>query len=251
MRFGEFNFRLRVRRLLVGEIKILQIARFVKMQRGFGGTFRCFRHCLAKIDKLLVALMLVKGRAHFGRDIQDFMTHAQLCRFELRGGDAFAQRQQHKVDELFENIHFQRLTRKSSLESENRIPEQTCFDEIRLRNSEFLVGCLQVVIVEQRDLHRRVGGQRSAQERSNRCLRFRIFRAAAIPLHALACSQVNCVRELLKRRVWIDMCAAGDPRKQEKFWQHHCPASFLINVIPQIGHLPGLSDLIWGCMGQV
>jgi len=73
-------------------------------------------------------------------------------------------------------------------------------------------------------------------------------------LHAFARSQMNRVRELPKRRVWIDMCAAGEggcSRKQEKFSQLHCPLFFFFNVIPQIGHLPGLSDLIWGCIGQV
>src|SRR5439155_24409401 len=65
---------------------------------------------------------------------------------------------------------------------------------------------------------------------------------------------MNCVCELSKRRGWIDMCATDErdcSPKQEKFSQLHCPLFFFFNVIPQIGHLPGLSDLIWGCMGQV
>ena len=101
MRFGELDFRLRVRSLLSGEIEIFQIARLVHSQRGFGGAFRRRSHRVTKIDKLLIALMLVKRRAHFRGGDENFMGNAQLGCFKLRGGDAFAQRQQQNVDELF------------------------------------------------------------------------------------------------------------------------------------------------------
>src|SRR6266487_6645184 len=108
-------------RLFAVKIQVSKVPGLVHFKRRFGGPLRCGRYGLPKIDKLLVALMLVKRSANVRCRGKNFVANPQLCHFELCRCDSFAHWQQQKVDELLQQIDLGSLTRKSPLEGEDRV----------------------------------------------------------------------------------------------------------------------------------
>ena len=127
---------------------------------------------------------------------------------------------------------------------------------VGLRDADFFEARLQFAIIQERDLHCAIGGQRATENGLHALLDFRVFGASAHPVHALSGSRrhgrLHAIEGSIRGRT-----AGRDEHDRGKNGSHlHglAPSGggvFLTKVIPQIGQLPGFVSWISGCIGQV
>jgi hypothetical protein len=127
------------------------------------------------------------GASRLGGDAQRRFDGAQLRLSKTVGSDVGAGRQRRQRQDVGDDTPLEVEGARSGniVEHEARIGRQARLDPRRLGEAELVIGGLKVAIVQQRDLHRGIRGQRPPQQALEPGARFRGRRRRAQRRHVL------------------------------------------------------------------
>ncbi len=166
---GEFEPRGIIRGLLLLQGEVRHIARLVLALGEIDGGLLDIRDGVLMGEHGLVALKFIDGHFHVGHEPERGVGHAELRGGELIGGHALAEREHQEIEQIEGGGFLPIRAGGRSIGKAHAQIEAGVFPEPRLAQigggyAHVLEGGEQFTIVEQRDLHGAVYGQRFFQQ---------------------------------------------------------------------------------------
>jgi hypothetical protein len=153
-----------------------------------GGERVCNR--LEQFQALLVGLVTIKRDLDCASEVEHGRGHLELGLVKSSGGDALTQGQVEEVQKAQRGAQFQLCRTAADREADDavkhRVSEQSRLHEIGLCHAEVGIHRLQLPIVQQRHLDRRIGRQRAVQQRLDVLCHLRIQCGVAMPDYPFA-----------------------------------------------------------------
>ncbi len=204
LRTGDVELRLLVERLLLRQLQVTDVSRRILTAPQLGSGLLRIENELADLRGRLRGLEPDECAAHFRREVQHRASYAGLRGIELRGGEALAQGQREDAEEVFRDGEFSvgesRPGREAHSRAEGRVAQQSRLDEVRLRDSELLVGCDESLVAQQGDLHGALRRQRAAEQIADMSFHLGVGRGALVPVERLASTLLDELRYVLEGR---------------------------------------------------
>lgn len=181
--------------------------------------------------ELLVGLDGVKCLLHLGGEGKNLVPDLQFGRLQLERGHLLPQGKDEQLQEVACHGEFlvgsqRRDVREADDCAEARVRQQPRLNEVSLGDADLLEGGLEGGIAQQGNLHRRVGGQGTAEEIAHRLLGLPVFLGASAPFDAVAGAVPDGALGVAERGRRIDRGAAregeGGKGKGQEAGKDHC-----------------------------
>ena len=219
-RTGELELCLLVERLLLHQLQIADVARRMLAAPQLGGGLLCIEHQLADLRGRLCGLEAHECPANFSREVQHRTAHAGLRGIELRGRDALAHGQGEETEEVLRDgelrVRRSRTRREAHSRAEGRVAQQSGLDEVRLSDSELLVGGHEPLVAQQGNLDGALRRQRVAQQVADMGLHLGVRRLAFIPMQWFASALLDELRHLVEARAGRSGRATSDGEGRDR-----------------------------------